>query len=252
MAQQQDRRGGQPNHQRDRETGEHEWDHEGRGQEEDRQDEGEQGEGDDPSPDGPGRSLLDHVCGRGCVDSGGHHARAGCGRAADSGPSTGSTVSPRVLVMRRATNAAARKKTLDASSDRWNPEVSASSTGARLASRSPVREVAIAVKIASPSAPPTCCEALSSAAASPDSPSATPAFAAVRTATNMAPSPSEVITRPGRRSARYEPSTGMRDSQYTPPEPISEPTTITGRVPRRGTSWEAMPAATPTPKVSGR
>jgi hypothetical protein len=72
------------------------------------------------------------------------------------------------LVIRTATNAAARKKMLDASSARWKPEVSASPAGAWLASRSPVREVAIAVKIASPSAPPTCCEALSSAAASPD------------------------------------------------------------------------------------
>src|SRR5215207_6992855 len=202
MAQQQDRRGGQPNHQRDRETGEQEWDHEGRGQEEDRQDEGQQDEGDDPSPDRPGRSLLDHVCGRGCVDSVGPHARAGCGRAADSGPSTGSTVSPRVLVMRRATNAAARKKTLDASSDRWNPEVSASSTGARLASRSPVREVAIAEKIASPSAPPTCCEALSSAAARPAFSAGTPALAAVVTATKTAPRPIDITTRPGSRSGR--------------------------------------------------
>ena len=44
----------------------------------------------------------------------------------------------------------------------------------------------------------------------------------------------------------------MRESQYTPPEPTSEPMTITGRVPTRGTSCDVAPAATPTPKVSGR
>jgi hypothetical protein len=42
--------------------------------------------------------------------------------------------------------------------------------------------VASAVKIASPSTPPTCCEALISAAASPALPAGTPELAAVVTA----------------------------------------------------------------------
>jgi hypothetical protein len=64
-----------------------------------------------------------------------------------------------------------------------------------------VREVAIAEKIASPRAPPTCWEALRSAAASPALSAGTPAFAAVVTATNTAPRPIDITTRPGRRSA---------------------------------------------------
>jgi SnoaL-like polyketide cyclase len=47
-----------------------------------------------------------------------------------------------------------------------------------------VREVAIAEKIANPSAPPTSCEAFRSAAGRPALSAGTPAFAAVVTATN--------------------------------------------------------------------
>ena len=91
---------------------------------------------------------------------------------------------------------------LEASSARWKPEVSASAGGVWPASRSLVREVAIAEKIASPSAPPTCCEALSSAAASPALSAGTPAFAAVVTATNTAPRPIDMTIMPGSRSVR--------------------------------------------------
>ena len=65
-----------------------------------------------------------------------------------------------------------------------------------------MREVASAEKIASPSAPPTCCDALSSAAARPACPAATPALAAVVTATNTAPRPIDMIIIPGSRSVR--------------------------------------------------
>ena len=70
---------------------------------------------------------------------------------------------------------------LDASSARWKPASQRLGRCACAASRSLVREVAIAEKIASPSAPPTCCEAFSSAAASPALSAGTPAFAAVVT-----------------------------------------------------------------------
>ena len=45
---------------------------------------------------------------------------------------------------------------------------------------------------------------------------------------------------PGRMSAEYEPSTGMRDSQYRPPAPISAPATITGLVPIRAKSCDEI------------
>src|SRR5262249_9442508 len=44
------------------------------------------------------------------------------------------------------------------------------------------------------------------------------------------------ISRPGRMSDTYEPSTGIRDSQYSPPAAITAPTTITGFVPTRANS----------------
>ena len=80
----------------------------------------------------------------------------------------------------------------------------------------------------------------------------TPAFAAVVTPTNIGPTPSDMITMPGSRSLTYEPSTGMRDSQYTPPAATSAPPTITGRVPTRVRSCDATPAATPIATVTGR
>src|SRR5215212_5842234 len=77
------------------------------------------------------------------------HALAACGRGPESAaPGAGSTPSPRVFVVRSATSAAANRKTLDASSARWKPDVSASGAELWLASRSLVRDVAMAVKIA--------------------------------------------------------------------------------------------------------
>ena len=53
-------------------------------------------------------------------------------------------------------------------------------------------------------------------------------------------------------SERYEPSTGIRDSQYRPPAAITAPTTMTGLVPMRANSCEEMLAAMMKPPVSGR
>jgi hypothetical protein len=50
-------------------------------------------------------------------------------------------------------------------------------------------------------------------AASPALSSLTPALAAVVAPTNTPPRPIEAMTRPGRMSETYEPSTGIRDSQ---------------------------------------
>src|SRR5258708_7919791 len=110
-------------------------------------------------------------------------AYAGCLRQDTAGsrtaPSAGADSSPRVFVARSAMTAAAARKMLQARSARWNPEVRASARATWATSRWLVRDVATAEKIASPSAPPSCCEVLTSAAASPALSGGTPAFAAV-------------------------------------------------------------------------
>ena len=63
--------------------------------------------------------------------------------------------------------AAASRNIAQASKARWNPPVSAAAGGAWAASRALVRAVAIAEKIASPSAVPSCWEVASRPAASP-------------------------------------------------------------------------------------
>src|ERR671931_78500 len=176
-----------------------------------------------------------HRLARACV----HHAAS---EGSGSASIAGGAASPRVFVARNAVTADAR----------WKPEVRACDVGAPPASRWFVRLVDTAVKIASPSAPPSCCDALSSAAASPALSAGTPAFAAVVTPTKTPPPPSARMSVPGSRSATYEPSTGMRDSQYSPPAATIAPTMITGLVPTRERSWEEMPALTATAKQSGR
>ena len=84
--------------------------------------------------------------------------------------------SPRVLMAREAISAAASRKMLPASSARWKPEVRASDAEAWAASRWRAREVAIAEKIAIPSAPPSQVDALISAAARPALSAGTPAL----------------------------------------------------------------------------
>src|SRR5919198_3938162 len=137
-------------------------------------------------------------------------------------------------------------------SARWKPEVSASGWVAPAASRWWVREVAITEKIASPKAPPTHVEVLIRAAASPALSGGTPALAAVLTPTKTKPRPNDMIRSAGSRSPRYEPCTGMRESQYTAPEEIRAPVTMIGRVPMRANSCEAMPDEMATPAVAGR
>ena len=74
--------------------------------------------------------------------------------------------------------------------------------GRARASRALVRAVAMAEKIARPSAVPSCWEVLSRPAASPALSAGTPALAAVVTETKTAPSPIDMTTRPGSRSVR--------------------------------------------------
>src|SRR6185437_16711267 len=160
------------------------------------------------------RHDEEHECGEdsahGLPDLRAHHAAS---EASGSASIAGSAVSPRVLVARRAITAEARMKMLPTRSARWKPDVSAWAEGSPAASRWSVRLVDTAVKIASPSAPPSHCDALSSAAARPALSAGTPAFAAVATATNRPAIPSPTSSSPGSRSVVYEPPTGMRDSQ---------------------------------------
>src|SRR5205823_3937316 len=86
--------------------------------------------------------------------------------ASAAAPGTGDAAVLALLV-RRAMMAAATMKMLPASSPRWYPEVRATSWGACAASRLCVRLVAIADRMASPSALPSCWEALSRPAARP-------------------------------------------------------------------------------------
>src|ERR1700730_1258127 len=108
--------------------------------------------------------------------------------------------SPVVWAVRRAIAAAATKKMLQARSARWNPEVSASGRATWRAARWLVREVAMAEEIANPRAAPSWEEAWIKEAARPALSGGTPALAAVWTATNTAPSPTDMINRPGSRS----------------------------------------------------
>src|ERR671924_2336348 len=105
--------------------------------------------------------------------------------------------------------------------------------------------------MASPNAPPTHVDVLIRAAASPALSGGTPALAAVLTPTKTNPSPNDMIASPGSRSPRYEPCTGMRDSQYTAPAETSAPETMIGRVPRRGNNREANPGGNATPAGAG-
>jgi hypothetical protein len=72
--------------------------------------------------------------------------------------------------------AAASRKVAQASRARWNPPVSAAAVVVCAASRVLVCAVAIAEKIARPSAVPSCWEADSRPAASPAWPAGTPAL----------------------------------------------------------------------------
>lgn len=138
-----------------------------------------------------------------------------------------------MLVARTPMTAAATRKMLQASRPREKPAVSAVAAEAWEANRCWVWLVASAVKIARPKAPPSCWEALSREAARPALSAGTPALAAVVTATNTGPRPSDRMSIPGNRSALNEPWTGRRDSQYTPPAAINAPPTMSGRVPIR-------------------
>jgi hypothetical protein len=71
------------------------------------------------------------------------------------------------------------------------------------------------------------------------------------TATNIGPTPTATSSIPGSRSLRYDPCTGIRESQNTPAAVTSAPTTIR-RVPVFAGSCEDIPAAIAEATVIGR
>ena len=130
--------------------------------------------------------------------------------------------------------------------------MSASGREACSASRSVVVEVATAVKIATPRAPPSHIDELINAAARPALSGDTPSWAAVVVPTSTAPRPSDVSVSAGRTLDQYEPSTGIFESQKMPPAPRVAPATITGRVPTLPIRFVAIPAEITTPKHGAR
>ena len=78
--------------------------------------------------------------------------------------------------------------------------MSANGAAVPLAIKSEVRVVAIVERIATPTAPPICCEVLISPEARPASWACTPASAAIEIGTNEKPRPTAPIRKPGSRS----------------------------------------------------
>src|SRR6202790_2677123 len=116
-----------------------------------------------------------------------------------------------------------------------------------------VRLLAIVARIASPSAPPSCCEVLIRPAASPASCGLVPMNAAIVTDTNANPNPTPASSDGPSTSATYEPpGAGTRENQIRPPAISSNSAISVGLNPIRVTSREASPAATTIPTASGR
>jgi len=116
-----------------------------------------------------------------------------------------------------------------------------------------VRLLAIVARIASPSAPPICCEVLIRPEASPASCGLVPVTAAIVTDTNANPNPTAASSDGPSTSAVHEPpGAGTRENQSRPPVISSSPAISVGLNPIRVTSWDASPAAMMIPTASGR
>ena len=115
-----------------------------------------------------------------------------------------------------------------------------------------VRLVAMLERIATPSAPPICCEVLNSPEARPASCGAMLVVAIRVIGTKTNPSPKPITIRPGRTSGRYEPAAGARESRMSPMAAVRVPPNVTARTPKRGIRRCAKPDAAMTAPVSGR
>src|SRR5438067_1030470 len=131
----------------------------------------------------------------------------------------------------------------------WNPSTSA--VACVTAWTALVLLAATDDRIASPSAPPTCCEVLNRPDASPESAALMLVVAISVTGTNVSPIPIDITTRPGNRSARYAPCTGMRLRSTRPTAASAIPAIGTSRTPRARIAGCASPAPITIPKVIG-
>ena len=112
--------------------------------------------------------------------------------------------------------------------------------------------MAIADRIARPSAPPTCCEVLIRPDARPASSGFVPITAAIVTDTNASPRPKPTTSDGNSTSPTYEPPALTWLNHTSPAVSISIPVTSTGLKPMRVVSCEATPAETMIMIASGR
>src|SRR5207302_6624301 len=129
----------------------------------------------------------------------------------------------------------------------WKPSVSTCGTR-----ELPVIEIEIADRIASPSAPPTCCVVLINPLARPASLSPTPDTAAIVVVTNANPSPTAASSDGPRMSPRKLPCTEICENQTRADAISAMPTARTCLKPIRVTSCDAIPAETMIETASGR
>src|SRR4051795_1136 len=107
-------------------------------------------------------------------------------------------------------------------------------------------------RIASPSAPPICCDVLIRPDASPASLLLTPDTAAIVTGTNENPSPAAATSDAGSTSEANVPSTDTREKSSSPIAIKPMPKTSTGLKTSLGKSCDATPAETMIVSASGR
>ena len=124
--------------------------------------------------------------------------KAACSKAGSA--SGTSSVRSRRLTTKTETRTPTNAMIAPAINASWNPFVSANAGVVPLERSLVVVDVAIAESAAIPSAPPICCEVLSSPDARPASAGCTPASAAIEIGTNEKPIPNPTSRKPGSKS----------------------------------------------------
>src|SRR4051812_43653658 len=115
-----------------------------------------------------------------------------------------------------------------------------------------VAEVAIVLRNATPSAPPTCCMVLTSALATPASWLGTPSSAVEDSGTNTCPIPRLISNMDGTTCVRYAESAGSWVSQSIPSTARENPPVASTRGPNRGSVRDAIVEDVMIPSGNGR
>src|SRR5581483_9121832 len=171
-----------------------------------------------------------------------HAPSAGCARAAAWMRSTSRRRRRTVSTTRPAST-----KPPPAANAQWKPCTSGPFFDASL-----VTLAATVERIASPRAPPICCDVLKMPDARPWSESARPVVATSVSTTKTKPIPNELSRIGGSTSATYVPCTGSRVRRYMPAAVISMPPLATSRASSFDANCDAIPAETMIPAVKGR